>query len=60
LGRVDVRLPASSAETFVRRMRREVAPDLFPGLATLLDLIERVTGEIRGMDREIECWCEER
>jgi transposase len=38
---LGTRLPASSAETFAKRMRAGVDPGLFPGLRTLVDLAER-------------------
>lgn len=39
---------------------REVAAEGFPGLETLLAMIEQLTREIRQMDREIEALCAER
>jgi transposase len=54
------RCPASSAEAFPRRVRAKLPGDLFPGLAALLAMIERLTGEIRAMDREIERLCREK
>jgi transposase len=54
------RLPASSAEAFAKRVRAAVPEDLFPGLATMLGMIEQLTQEIRSMDREVERLCQER
>jgi transposase len=34
--------------------------DLFPGLETMLEMIERLTQEIRAMDSEVERLCRER
>ncbi len=54
------RLPASSAEAFPRRARAGAPSDLFPGLETMLAMIEQLTAEIRRMDREVEQVCRER
>ena len=54
------RLPASSAEAFPGRVRTVTTDDLFPGLATMLAMIEQLTAEIRRLDREIERLCTER
>ena len=54
------RLPSSSSEAFAKRVRGAVAPDLFPGLAGMLGMIEQLTVEIRSMDREVERLCKER
>jgi transposase len=53
------RCSASSAEAFPRRVRALLAEDLFPGLPTMLAMIERLTAEIRSMDREVERLCRE-
>ena len=65
LGRLDpsllsTRLPGSSAEAFPRRVRGVVPDDFFPGLGTLLAMIEQLTAEVRAMDREVERLCRER
>jgi transposase len=57
---LGTRLPASSAEAFPKRVRAVAASDLFPGLATMLAMIEQLTTEIRRMDREVERLCQER
>ena len=54
------RLPSSSSEGFPKRVRGAVSDDLFPGLSTMLAMIEQLTAEIRSMDREIERLCRER
>jgi transposase len=54
------RLPSSSSEAFATRVRAAVPADLFPGLPTLLAMIEQLTMEIRQMDREIERQCTEK
>jgi transposase len=54
------RLPSSSSESFPKRVRGAVPDDLFPGLSTMLTMIEQLTAEIRSMDREIERLCRER
>jgi transposase len=57
---LGTRLPRSSTEAFPRRVRCVAAMDLFPGLETMLEVIERLTQEIRAMDREVERLCRER
>lgn len=54
------RLPSSSSEAFAKCVRGAVSEDLFPGLGTMLGMIEQLTGEIRRMDREVERLCAER
>lgn len=54
------RCPASSAEAFAKRVRATLAEDVFPGLATMLTMIEQLTLEVRSMDREVERLCRER
>jgi len=54
------RLPSSSSEAFPKRVRSAVSEDLFPGLETMLGMIEQLTKEIRSMDREVERLCAER
>jgi transposase len=54
------RLPSSSSEAFPKRVREAVSEDLFPGLSTLLGMIEQLTKEIRSMDREVERLCRDR
>jgi transposase len=54
------RLPSSSSEAFPKRARGAVSEDLFPGLSTMLGMIEHLTAEIRSMDREVERLCRER
>lgn len=57
---LGTRLPASSAEAFPKRVRAIAASDLFPGLETMLAMIEQLTTEIRRMDREVERLGQER
>jgi len=57
---LGTRLPSSSSESFPKRVRGAVSDDLFPGLGTMLAMIEQLTAEIRSMDREIERLCRER
>jgi transposase len=54
------RCPASSSEAFPRRVRAALPEDTFPGLPTMLTMIEQLTTEIRSMDREVERLCKER
>jgi transposase len=57
---LGTRLPGSSTEAFPRRVRGVVPHDFFPGLGTLLAMIEQLTAEVRTMDREVERLCRER
>lgn len=57
---LGTRMPASSTEAFPRRVRATAPLDLFPGLETLLETIDRLTATIRQMDREVEQLCRER
>jgi transposase len=41
-------------------VRSAVSEDLFPGLPTMLAMIEQLTKEIRSMDREVERLCQKR
>jgi transposase len=54
------RCPSSSTEAFPKRVRKALPEDFFPGLATMLAMIEQLTVEIRSMDREVERLCQER
>jgi transposase len=56
---LGVRLPTSSTEAFPKRVRATVSEDLFPGLATMLEMIQGLTDEIRRMDRSVESLCRE-
>ncbi len=57
---LGTRLAASSAEAFPGRVRGVVPDALFPGLPTMLAMIEQLTAEVRVMDREVERLCRER
>ena len=48
------RLPASSAPAFATKAAPGVLPDLRSALGPLLELIARVTQEIRGMEHQLE------
>jgi transposase len=54
------RLPSSSSDAFAKRVREAVPEDLFPGLPTMLRMIEQLTAEVRSMNREVERLCKER
>ena len=56
---LGARLASSSAEAFAKRVRDAVGEDLFPGLGTMLAMIEQLTAEIRSMDRAVERLCQE-
>lgn len=51
---LGVRLPASSVGAFPRRVGAAIGREVFPGATVLLEMIERLTQEIRRMDREID------
>ena len=54
------RLPSSSSEAFVKRVRETVGEDAFPGMDTILRIVEHLTHEIQSMDRQIERLCKDR
>ena len=54
------RMPSSSTEAFPRRVREQFSKDLFPGQSVMLEMIDRLTQEIRRMDREAEKLCNDR
>lgn len=56
---LGTRLASSSCEAFPKRVRDAVGEDLFPGLGTMLAMIEQLTAEIRSMDRAVERMCQE-
>jgi transposase len=56
---LGTRLPSSSCEAFPKRVRNAVGEALFPGLGTMLAMIEQLTAEIRSMDRAVERMCRE-
>jgi transposase len=53
-------VPSSSSEALAKGVREAVGEDLFPGLDSMLRMIEQLTGEIRAMDRQVERLCRER
>ncbi len=54
------RMPSSSTVVFPRRVREQFSKDLFPGQSAMLEMIDRLTQEIRCMNREAEKLCKER
>jgi transposase len=48
------RLPRCDSRSFVRRAAEKVPPDLEPVCGPLMEIIEAVNGQIRGLDRKIE------
>ena len=54
------RLPSSSTRAFPRRVRQQFSEDFFPGQSVMLEMIDRLSEEIRRMDREAERLCKER
>ncbi len=57
---LGTRLPSCSTVTFTKKVRSSEGDDFFPGLSTMLDMIDAVSERIRGMDREIEKLSKER
>jgi transposase len=57
---LGTRLPASSAEGFPKSVRPVAGTELFPGVETMLAMVEQLTAEIRRLDREVERLCRER
>lgn len=51
------RLPSCSAAAFARKVREQIPEPLRPALSPLVDLIERLSEEIRGYDRQIRALC---
>jgi transposase len=49
-----VRLPASSAPSFAKRVREGELETLFPGLEALVQQCDALTASIRELDREVE------
>lgn len=47
------RLPSSSAPAFVRKAADHIPPSLRPALSPILELLEQMTAQIRGYDREV-------
>ena len=54
------RMPSSSTEAFPGRVREQFSKELFPGQSVLLEMIARLTQEIRRLDREAEKLCKDR
>lgn len=57
---LGARLPSSSPEALPKRVRSAGLEALFPGLGTMLSMIEKLSSEIRAMDRQVERLCRER
>ncbi len=57
---IGARLRGCSTRCFARDAREAIPESLQPALLPILDLIERVSQQIRGFDRQIEQWVEER
>jgi transposase len=56
---LGLRLPKCTTRGFPKRVAEAAEHELFPGCAVLLEMIDRLNGEIRRMDREIERLCRE-
>lgn len=57
---LGLRLPACTTEGFAKRMRREGLTEAFPGMSALVAMIDRLTQQIRALEREIEAVGRER
>jgi len=57
---LGVRVPKCSPKVFPRRVRETVTDELFPGLAALLDTIDRLTTELNGLEEAVDQLCRER
>ena len=53
------RMPAASTAAFPRRVREQFSEELFPGQSVMLEMIDRLTQEIRRMDKEAEKLCKD-
>lgn len=54
------RLPSSSAPAFARKAAEHIPPALAPALDPILQLLERITAQIRAYDREVKRLAEDR
>lgn len=51
---LGTRLPGCSAERFPKLAGERLGRDFFPGLGSMLEVIQKLTDEIRAMDRQVE------
>lgn len=51
---LGLRLPRCGTESFAGRMRREGLADSYPGMDSLVEMIDQLTQQIRALEREIE------
>jgi transposase len=51
---LGMRLPSCTTEGFASRMRKEGLEEVFPGMRELVEVVDHLTRQIRGLDREIE------
>lgn len=51
---LGMRLPSCTTEGFASRMRKEGLEEVFPGMRELVEMVDHLTQQIRGLDREIE------
>ncbi len=51
---LGLRLPKCTTEGFARRVREQGMSEVFPGMATLVEMIAQLTQHIRALDRQIE------
>ncbi len=54
------RLPKSTTEAMAKRVREAGLAELFPGLSSLLEVIDALSAQIRELDRQIEQLAEKR
>ncbi len=57
---LGIRLPSCSTSSFVGQVRASLSEELFPGFDELLEVVERLTEQIRTLSRKIERLCKER
>ena len=51
---LGMRLPSCTTEGFAGRMRKEGLEEVFPGMRELVEVVDHLTQQIHGLDREIE------
>ena len=57
---LGMRLPSCTTQGFAKRMRKEGLEEAFPGMRELVDIVDRLTQQIRVLDQEIEAVSEAR
>ena len=57
---LGLRLPKCTTEGFARRMRRDDRTEAFPGMASLVAMVEQLTVQIAALEKQVEAVSEER